>query len=84
MNKLFTIIASGILIVSTTTASLAAETKTSMNDNWICTTNASSGELTKDKDADTKMKNDAKSASAAFSYASHNCRDCTKISCEVK
>lgn len=84
MNKLVTLLSSAILIASTATVCMAAETKTSMKDNWICTTNASSSDLTNDKDADEKMKSDAKSASSAFSFASENCRDCTKITCEVE
>lgn len=58
-------------------------TKTSLKSNWMCTTNASTSDVQKDKDADEKMKN-ASSLEKSMSYASKNCRDCTKITCETK
>ena len=59
-----------------------ASTTTSLDTNWTCKTNASSSSNDADKQADTKMSKDAKSASESFNYAAQNCRDCTKITCE--
>ena len=71
----------GISLVLMSSALFAA---TSLESNWNCTTNASSSDLAKDKSADKELASNAKSASDAFSMASTNCRDCTKITCEVK
>jgi hypothetical protein len=71
------------LLVLVTTASMAG-TKTSMGSHWICTTNASSATTDAEKKSDDKMAKHATSASSAFNAASKNCRDCTKIECEVK
>jgi hypothetical protein len=51
---------------------------------WICTTNARSGDNYKDRVADDKMAYTQSSAEKAFAFAAKNCRDCTKITCEVK
>lgn len=64
-------------------ASFAA-TKTDMSSKWICTTNASSSDVAADKAADDKMANTAGAADQSFAFAAQNCRDCTKITCEVK
>lgn len=61
-----------------------ALTTTSMETNWVCTTNASSSSNEADKAADKQMADTAKSATAAFGFAAQNCRDCTKITCTVK
>ncbi|WP_058534653.1 hypothetical protein [Legionella saoudiensis] len=61
-----------------------AATQTSMDSKWICTTNASSSDNPSDKSADDKMANTQNSAAKAFAFAAENCRDCTKITCEVK
>ncbi|CEG58413.1 hypothetical protein [Legionella fallonii] len=78
MKKL--IIASFILSSS---VSFAA-THTDMNAQWICTTNASSSDTSADKAADDKMAKTQGSSHKSFSFAAQNCRDCTKITCEVK
>lgn len=65
-----------------TSAAPTTATKTTMDSNWICTTNASSSDAQTDKDADNKLANTAMSAADAFKMASDNCRDCTKITCE--
>ncbi len=59
-------------------------TKTSAN-GWTCKTNASSAPSgSAGEKADNTMQNNPKSATAAFSYAFKNCRDCTEITCDVK
>lgn len=71
------------LFILGTSAGFAA-TKTDMNSKWICTTNASSSDVAQDKAADDKMANTQGAAAQSFSFAAQNCRDCTKITCEVK
>ena len=61
-----------------------AATQSDMNSKWICTTNASSSEVAADKAADDKMANTQGSAMKSFASATQNCRDCTKITCELK
>lgn len=61
----------------------ADDKSTAMDANWTCTTNASTSATDTEKDADKQMS-DAKSATEAFAFASANCRDCTKITCETK
>lgn len=70
------------LVISTSFAFAATVTDT--NSKWTCTTNASSSDTATDKAADEKMANTRDSASNAFSFAAQNCRDCTKITCEVE
>jgi hypothetical protein len=74
------------LLISTSLLALVsgiASAATSLDSNWTCTTNASSSDVAADKTADNQMSANAKSAADAFSFASTNCRDCTKITCEV-
>lgn len=59
-------------------------TKTDLNAKWICTTNASSSDVAEDKAADDKMANTQGSAADSFAFTAKNCRDCTKITCEVQ
>ncbi|MFJ1269943.1 hypothetical protein ACD661_15440 [Legionella lytica] len=66
------------------TSSLYAETKTDLTKNWICTTNASSSDVTSDKAADDQMAKHQDAAASSFEFAAKNCRDCTKITCEVQ
>lgn len=80
--KLYTLVA-GSLLISLSTLSFAASTPTDMSKNWSCTTNASSSDVEADKAADDKMANNKATAADAFSLAAKNCRDCTKITCEV-
>ncbi|MCE0724574.1 MULTISPECIES: hypothetical protein [Legionella] len=61
-----------------------ATPKTSMNSNWVCTTNASSSDKKADQDADKKMSEHAGSAVKSFAFATKHCRDCTQITCDVK
>jgi hypothetical protein len=75
------LIAASLTIIAST--SFAAETATDLKSNWTCTTNASSSDSSTDKSADNQMSDKAKSASEAFDFASKNCRDCTKITCET-
>lgn len=81
MNYLMAIFTAGLISVSS--MSFAAKT-TSLNSDWICTTNASSSDVDADKAADTKAAEHAQSAADAFAFASQHCRDCTKITCKVK
>lgn len=71
-----------VFFILASSASMAANT--AMDVNWICTTNASSSDVEADKAADDKMAKTASSALDAFTFASTNCRDCTKITCEVQ
>ena len=71
----------GIGCILVTTTLFAA---TSLESNWICTTNASSSDAMSDKEADKQLAVTKKSASDAFYSASTNCRDCTKIICELQ
>lgn len=71
----------GISLVLMSSTLFAA---TSLDSNWICTTNASSSEVAADKAADKQSADSARSAADAFAAASTNCRDCTQITCEVK
>lgn len=79
--QLATILGSSLLFIAS--GSFAAS-KTDLSTSWICTTNASSSNVASDKAADDQMANTAKSAADAFTFAAQNCRDCTKITCEVK
>ncbi|TAL64460.1 MAG: hypothetical protein EPN84_03330 [Legionella sp.] len=74
------IICTGLFLIA---SSSFAVTTTSLDSNWTCTTNASSSDVPSDKAADKQMSETPKSASDAFALASKNCRDCTKITCEV-
>lgn len=80
MNKILLVIT---LLLGGTSFAFAASA-TDMSAKWICTTNASSSDISADKAADDQMANTATSAANAFSVASNNCRDCTKITCEVQ
>lgn len=72
----------GGLFIAVSTLTFAAGT--SLDANWICTTNASSSTVDTDKAADDKMAKTAGSATDSFAFASSNCRDCTEINCEVQ
>ena len=79
MKKLI-LIFTGLILGS----SVYAASVTDMNSKWICTTNASSSDVASEKAADEKLANTQSSASNAFAAAAQNCRDCTKITCEVQ
>lgn len=81
MKSLFKILMGGVFAMSSTYV-LAAST-TDMSKNWTCTTNASSATTDSDKAADDKLANTKGSAASSFSSAAQNCRDCTKITCEM-
>lgn len=74
----------GCLFIFFASISMASNAKTSMNGQWVCTTNASSASNDVDKKADKKMANNQGSAAEAFAFAAKHCRDCTKITCEFK
>ncbi|WED44008.1 hypothetical protein [Legionella cardiaca] len=69
---------------TTTTAPATGTTTvgTSLDNNWTCSTNASSSSVAADQAADKEMSETKKSAADAFAFATKNCRDCTKITCE--
>ena len=69
------------LLIASTSISFAADA-TDINANWTCTTNASSSDS--DKAIDDKMANSQDSVIKSFTFAAQNCRDCTKITCEIK
>ncbi|MDR3504388.1 MAG: hypothetical protein P4L79_17610 [Legionella sp.] len=66
------------------TSSMYAASATDLTKNWVCTTNASSSDVTTDKAADEQMAKTQNSATSSFDFAAKNCRDCTKITCEAK
>lgn len=74
----------GLTFLMASTAVAFADGATSMESKWICTTNASSSDVAADKAADDQMAKEQGAASKAFDFASKNCRDCTKITCEVQ
>lgn len=80
-NTILSLISGGLILLS---ASSFAATKTEMNDKWICTTNASTSEVASEIAADKQMSTNSMSAAKAYSFAAENCRDCTKITCEVQ
>ncbi|STX39842.1 hypothetical protein [Legionella feeleii] len=73
------LIMGSVLIIASATAASA----TDMSKNWACSTNASAATTEAEKSAEVKSDNAASSALGAFSAAAQNCRDCTKITCEV-
>jgi hypothetical protein len=75
------LIGSSLILVS---AGSIASDKTSLKNKWTCSTNASSSDIASDKAADKRMSTNATSASKAVAFAQKNCRDCTKITCEVQ
>jgi hypothetical protein len=83
MNKIMTIVGGSCLLLTLST-SFADTTPTDLNQNWTCTTNASTASTNAGSAADNNLANTVTSAQAAFTQASQNCRDCTKITCEVK
>ncbi|MGC1182661.1 hypothetical protein [Legionella sp.] len=82
MKGILSLIIGSSLMIATST--VFAATKTDLATNWICTTNASSSSVAEEKAADDQMANTAKSAADAFAFAATNCRDCTKITCNVQ
>jgi hypothetical protein len=80
MRVITTLLAAGVFFISTTGF---AASVTSLDSKWTCKTNASSSSVDADKAADKQMSETAKSAADAFTFASQNCRDCTKITCEA-
>lgn len=85
MKKIIQLTIAGLFFtaVSTSMAETTAS-KTNLDTNWICTTNASSSSIDAEKATDAKMQKATSSAVDAFSFASSNCRDCTKITCSVQ
>ena len=80
-NIILSLIGSSLILAS---FSSFAVSKTTMHAKWICTTNASTSKVASDIAADKKMSATTTSATKAFSFAVKNCRDCTKITCEVQ
>ncbi|MGQ3888637.1 hypothetical protein ACQUW5_06340 [Legionella sp. CNM-1927-20] len=93
MNK--TILGFSILMAGSVAFASSNNMNTNANNNqvkptdlhapvWMCTTNASSSDVQADKMADEKMAQQKMSVEKAFEFAAKNCRDCTKITCEVQ
>jgi len=82
MKTIYSILTGASLIIAASTG-FAAD-KTDLTGKWTCTTNASSASTDTDKAADDKMAKNAGSAADSFAFAAQNCRDCTKITCEVQ
>lgn len=82
MKGIKELMVAGLFVLASATS--MADTKTPMDANWICTTNASSSSVEADKAADDKMAKSATSAANAYAFAASNCRDCTKITCEAQ
>ena len=82
MKGIKQLMVAGFFVLAVTTS--LAGTKTALDANWICTTNASSSSVEADKAADDKMAKSATSAADAYALAASNCRDCTKITCEAQ
>jgi hypothetical protein len=82
MKNNLNLVVAGVFVITASTSMAAA--KTGLHSHWICTTNASSSSVKSDKAADDKMAKTAGSAAKAFAFAAENCRDCTKITCEVQ
>ena len=72
----------GALFIAASQIGFAAG-QTDLTKNWTCTTNASSSSVATEKAADDKMADNKVSIQNAFGFAASNCRDCTKITCEV-
>lgn len=84
MNSLLKLMIGGVFaVVASTALAGTTTTATDMNTNWSCTTNASSATTDAEKAADEKMANTKGSAVSAYALAAQNCRDCTKITCEM-
>ncbi|STY28538.1 Uncharacterised protein [Legionella wadsworthii] len=70
---------------STDTNTTGAQSNTTNAGMWICTTNASSPDSGSAADqADKTMAKNAANGNSAFDFALKNCRDCTKITCELQ
>ena len=78
MNKI--IFGFSLLLVGMTTTFA----NTDMSAKWLCTTNASSSDVAADKTADDQMAKEQGSVAKSFEFAAKNCRDCTKITCELQ
>lgn len=81
MKKITTLLLSGGLALVMSAG--FAGSITDVNSKWTCTTNASSASTDAEKAADDKMSKTVSSATEAYALAVQNCRDCTKITCEV-
>lgn len=82
-----TILLSSLFVISSyVMADNATSTQTTTNSGlWICTTNASSPTSgSPDEQADQKMAKNTTDGNSAFDFALKNCRDCTKITCELQ
>ena len=82
MKNILSLVVAGFFVITASTSMAAV--KTGLHSNWICTTNASSSSVKSDKTADDNMAKTAGSAAKAFAFATENCRDCTKITCEAQ
>lgn len=74
----------GFTLLISSSAVVFAAGASDMDSKWICTTNASSSDVAADKAADEQMAKQQGSAAKSFDFAAKNCRDCTKITCELE
>lgn len=74
----------GLSFIMATSSVAFAVGVTDMESKWMCTTNASSSDVAVDKANDELMAKEHGSAAKSFDFAAKNCRDCTKITCEVQ
>ena len=81
--KGISLLIAGGLVFSSVSFATDAKTATSLSSNWVCSTNASSSDATSDQTADKTMAGTPKAAADSFKFAADNCRDCTKITCEL-
>ncbi|MBV9576569.1 MAG: hypothetical protein JO149_08095 [Gammaproteobacteria bacterium] len=87
MKRNFFKMACAALVVTMSSTSFVAYAKHThaVEKRWVCETNASNAATgSSDAKADNAMKDEPKTATAAFAYAYKHCRDCTKISCSVQ
>jgi hypothetical protein len=83
MKKYLVIAGTCLMALSSFTFAADAVVASDLSKNWTCTTNASSSDVAADKTADEQMAKDKIAADKAFAFAAQNCRDCTKITCEL-
>lgn len=81
MNRVSSLLIASGLVLCVSTGFAASQTD--MNMKWSCTTNASGASTDAEKAADEKMANTVGAAADSYTQAAQNCRDCTKITCEV-
>jgi len=80
MKSISTLVGGCLFLIASTGF---ATSMTAMDKDWTCSTNASSSSVEADKMADKQMSETKQSAADSYAMAAKNCRDCTKITCEM-